>query len=105
MATRATADAVDVIAYAGALGDHLAHTIGCRQCGDTDYECDPGRALRLAAWNQGEEIGRDLVAVGEDLEAIAGRVAVSTLPVRTACIVEAWEVVGHGARGFMSMRP
>jgi len=92
-----TAERFDLIAYAGAIADHLAHTTGCHQCGDTDYECDAGRALRLRAWELGEEIGRDLAAVGEDLEAIAGRVAVSTLPLRTACIVEAWEVIGHGA--------
>ena len=92
--------AVDRIAYSGAIGASMAHNLGCHRCGDTDYECEPGRALRLAAWRLGEVAGRDLRQVARDVEAIAGRVEVSalrSLGARTACMVEAWEVIGHGA--------
>ncbi len=38
---------------------HLAHVVGCHRCGDTDYECDPGRAVRVAAVVACDRVGPD----------------------------------------------
>ena len=44
-----------------AVADHMAHTLQCHKCGDTDYECDPGRTLRVAAMGACDQVGPDAV--------------------------------------------
>ncbi len=40
-----------------AVAEQFAHCLGCHSCGDTDYECEVGRGLRVAAMTVCGEIG------------------------------------------------
>jgi hypothetical protein len=85
-----------LIEYAYAVGTSLAHVVICRKCGDTDYECDKGRALRLVAAALAPTVGRDdcddtvAVVAALDAKAAKGRTNLS----RPIIVSTAWEVIG-----------
>ena len=87
--TKTTTELMD---YAYEVGADLHHTTVCHKCGDTDYECQIGRDLRLGADSMAHKLHRNLAA---DIEAVLALVDAKQ-PIylgRAVLISTAWEAI------------